>query len=354
VSRVGSNTDEEGVVPAPDGVGESFTDAFTKAILAEAERDERVVAITAAMPGPTGLLSFEEHFPGRFFDVGIAEQHAMTAAAGMALQGLKPVVAIYSTFLARCVDQWNLDVGLHGAPVVVVADRAGITGDDGPSHHGIYDLVQALQIPGCAVFCPSEPAEIAPALGTALALGTPALVRYPKTPSPGPLGQVGEAMAARVLVEAGEAMAPGEPVAPGEAGKPDDVVLVGIGKMARNCVEAARLLAGEGLAATVFDPRVVRPADPAMLERLAAARLVVTAEDGLAHGGAGAYLARLVEEVADGRGLARPRTLVLGVPTAYLAHGRPDDILAGLGLDGAGIAASVRDALERLESHSAH
>ncbi len=194
--RIGSPTDDPGDIPAPAGIGDSFTEAFSKALIEAGERDDRLVAITAAMPGPTGLLSFEEHFPDRFFDVGIAEQHAMTAAAGMAMAGLRPVVAIYSTFLSRAVDQWNLDIGLHRLPVVVVADRAGVTGDDGPSHHGIYDLVQALQIPGCAIFCPSEPAEIWPALEAALAWSGPALVRYPKTPSPGPLAPAGSGLRA--------------------------------------------------------------------------------------------------------------------------------------------------------------
>ena len=326
VATPATPADEPSSIPPPYKRGESFTDAFTKAILQAAEADERVVAVTAAMPGPTGLLSFEEHFPERFFDVGIAEQHAMTAAAGMALQGLKPVVAIYSTFLARCVDQWNLDVGLHRAPVVVVADRAGITGDNGPSHHGIYDIVQALQVPGCAVFCPSEPAEVAPCLKAALALDAPALVRYPTTPSPGPLFAPGEGLKARLLEE-------------GDG----EVVLVGIGKLARACVEAARLLRRDGIFATVVDPRVVRPADDELIELLSAARLVVTAEDGLAHGGAGSYLVSLAERRA-GR---RPASLVLGVPSTYLAQGRPDDILSELGLDGPGIAASATKAARR-------
>ena len=140
----GASADDPGALPGPIGAGESYTEAFSRALVEVAAADERIVAITAAMPGPTGLLAFQDRYPERFIDVGIAEQHALTAAAGMAMNGLRPVVAIYSTFLARAVDQWNLDVGLHGMPVVICADRAGITGDDGPSHHGIYDLVQAL------------------------------------------------------------------------------------------------------------------------------------------------------------------------------------------------------------------
>ncbi|MGC9960887.1 MAG: 1-deoxy-D-xylulose-5-phosphate synthase [Acidimicrobiales bacterium] len=330
VPRVGAATDDPGALPPPTPIGESYTDAFTKALISAAEADDRIVAITAAMPGPTGLLSFQDHFPERFFDVGIAEQHALTAAAGMAMTGLHPVVAIYSTFLARAVDQWNLDVGLHRMPVVVVADRAGITGDDGPSHHGLYDMVQALQIPNLSIFAPSEPAEMGPALTAALAARGPSLVRYPKTLSPGPLAPPGFGLHSRTLRDG--------------AG---DVVIVGIGKLARACLEAASLLEADGLDVTVIDPRVVRPADPALIEQMLSARLVVTAEDGLAFGGAGSYLCHEAEALASERGLTGAQHVVLGVPTTYIAHGKPDAILCRLGLDGPGIAASTRAAARR-------
>jgi 1-deoxy-D-xylulose-5-phosphate synthase len=295
-----------------------------------AAKDERIVAITAAMPGPTGLLAFQDHYPERFVDVGIAEQHALTAAAGMAMSGLRPVVAIYSTFLARAVDQWNLDVGLHNLPVVICAGRAGVTGDDGPSHHGIYDLVQALQIPGCAIFCPAETAEIAPMLAEALKLPGPSLIRYPKTPSPGPLAKPGTGLKARRLrTGTGE------------------VVLVGIGKMTRAVLVAAAELFSDGIETDVFDARVIRPADPELLEAIARSRLVVTAEDGLAHGGAGSYLLREADRLADAGGLPGPRQMVLGVPTEYFQHAKPDAILSRLGLDGAGIADATRRALAR-------
>ena len=309
----------------------SYTDAFTTALCRLAEDDGSVVALTAAMPGPTGLLPFAEAFPERFFDVGIAEQHAMTAAAGMAREGLKPVVCIYSTFLQRCVDQWNLDVGLHHEPVVVVADRAGITGDDGPSHHGIYDLHSALLIDGVSIYCPSEPDEVGPLLAEALASGGPALVRYPKTPSSGPLAPPGTGSRHRVLAD----------------GSPE-LVVVGIGKLAGPAVSAARILEAEsGLSPLVVDPRVVRPADAELVSLLSAARLVVTAEDGVALGGAGAYLAGLAEKAAEHEGRPGPRVLTLGVPGGFLAHGKPDDILSGLGLDGPGIATSVLEAARR-------
>ena len=150
----------------------------------QAESDSRIVALTAAMAGPTGLLPFEARFPERFIDVGIAEQHAVMAAAGLAMAGMRPVVAVYSTFFSRAFDQANLDVGLHRLPVVMVLDRAGITGDDGPSHHGVLDMALALSIPGMTVFAPSSAPEVEVMLAEALTLDGPSVIRFPKTPAP--------------------------------------------------------------------------------------------------------------------------------------------------------------------------
>jgi 1-deoxy-D-xylulose-5-phosphate synthase len=327
----GQGRDQGAVVVGPRSPEQSYTEAFSQALLAAARRDERIVAITAAMPGPTGLLPFEARYPDRFFDVGIAEAHALTAAAGMALGGLRPVVAIYSTFLSRAFDQENLDVGLHGAPVVICADRAGVTGDDGPSHHGLLDLVLGLSIPGLTIFCPAEPAELAPMLEAALALEGPSLIRYPKTPGRALACPTGEGLSARLLrAGAGE------------------LVLVGVGKLAAACLEAAELLEAAGLAPSVYDPRVVRPLDPALVEAASSARLVVVAEDGFVHGGAGQYLRQVVEDAAWRARRRPPAMRLLGVPTAYLAHDKPDAILARLGLDGPGIARAALEALERL------
>src|SRR5579862_5764828 len=164
----GTATDQGAISIGSRSPDKNYTEAFSQALLDLAARDSRIVAITAAMPGPTGLLAFEARYPDRFIDVGIAESHAMAAAAGMALAGSHPVVAIYSTFLSRCFDQENLDVGLHRAPVVICADRAGVTGDDGPSHHGLLDMVLGLAIPDLTIFAPAEPGEIAPMLATAV------------------------------------------------------------------------------------------------------------------------------------------------------------------------------------------
>ncbi|MDA8183078.1 MAG: 1-deoxy-D-xylulose-5-phosphate synthase [Actinomycetota bacterium] len=318
---------ENGSVPATAPPA-SYTDAFTRAILAIAERRNDVVAITAAMPGPTGLLPLQERFPERVFDVGIAEQHALTAAAGMAMGGLRPVVAVYSTFFSRAFDQANLDIGLHGLPVVLVLDRAGVTGDDGPSHHGTLDLSLALSIPGMSVFAPSSAAEVPAMLETALALDGPSLIRFPKTPPPAvEAGQVGSGLRSR-LVRRGDG----------------SVCLLAVGKMLQAAGDAAALLSSQGIEATLYDVRVVAPPDEEMLASAASHSLVVTIEDGIRVGGAGTFL---VDAMRSLPGLTRPIPPVrtLGLPRAYIPQGRPDAILAGFGLDGPGIAASVAEAM---------
>ena len=322
----GATPEGDGADRSPQRAAATYTDAFTRALLTAADADPRVVALTAAMPGPTGLLAFQARFPDRFFDVGIAEQHEATSAAGMAMAGLRPVVAVYSTFWSRAFDQANLDVGLHGCPVVFVLDRAGITGDDGPSHHGILDLALALSIPGMTVFTPSAAEEVEPMLQAALALPGPSTIRFPKSaPRHVDPDDVGSGLEARRL-RAGDGT----------------VCLLGVGKAVGSCLSAADELAFGGIDATVWDVRVVSPADVAMLEDAAQHRLVVTVEDGVRHGGAGAFLIDAMSAQVESAGLAQPATRVLGVPRQFLAQGKADDILASIGLDGAGIAESVR------------
>ncbi|HWD55213.1 MAG TPA: 1-deoxy-D-xylulose-5-phosphate synthase [Acidimicrobiales bacterium] len=326
LSSPGSLPETEAEVDGSPRRAATYGDAFSRALLAVAEEDPRIVALTAAMPGPTGLLPFQARFPDRFYDVGIAEQHEVTSAAGMAMAGLRPVVAVYSTFLSRAFDQANLDVGLHGSPVVFVLDRAGITGDDGPSHHGILDLALALSIPGMTVFAPSAAEEVEPMLRTALSLTGPAVIRFPKT-APRHVGrdEVGQGLAARQLRR-------------GDG----SVCLLGVGKLVGPCLAAAEELANDGIDATVWDTRVISPPDVAMLTDAARHQLVVTAEDGVRHGGAGSFLIDAMSAQVDSEGLARPAIRILGIPRQYLAQGKADDILASLGLDGAGIAESVR------------
>ena len=303
----------------------SYTEAFGAALLAEAAARPEVVAVTAAMTGPTGLLPFAARFGDRLVDVGIAEQHAVTAAAGMAMGGLRPVVAIYSTFLNRAWDQLLHDVGLHRLPVVFCLDRAGVTGDDGPSHHGIFDLALLTKVPGMTVLTPSSYEEVAVMLHQALEIDCgPVAIRWPKTPARR-AGATGAGLAARRLAQ-------------GDG----SVCLLGLGKLLEACERAAGDLAAAGVHATVWDVRAASPLDPAMLADASAHRVVVTAEDGIAQGGVGSMVAAAL---AEGAGAPVPTVVVRGLPTAYLPHGRADDILSDCGLDGAGIAAAALGAL---------
>lgn len=304
----------------------SYTAAFSETLVKLGDQHPELVAITAAMPDSTGLLPFRERFPDRCIDVGIAEQHAVTAATGMAMGGLRPLVALYATFLTRAFDQVNLDVGLHGQPVIFCLDRAGITGPDGASHHGVLDLVLLTKVPGMTVFAPSSYQEIQQMMVDAMDLTDgPVAIRW----SRGTAAHVNEHEVGRGLAS--------RKVRNGDG----SVALVGFGQMLGATNAAADLLAAEGIDATVYDPRVVMPLDPAMVDDLAAHDMVITVEDGLRVGGAGAG----VREALSDRD-ADCRVRVLGVPTEYVPHGNPDEIHAGFGLDGPGIAATVRTALQ--------
>jgi 1-deoxy-D-xylulose-5-phosphate synthase len=319
---------------APELPVTTYTHAFTRALLIHAEADPRIVAITAAMPGPTGLLPFEARFPDRFIDVGIAEQHAVTSAAGMAMAGLRPVVAVYSTFFSRAFDQANLDVGLHKLPVVLVLDRAGITGDDGPSHHGVLDMALCLTIPGMTVFAPSSAPEVEAMLATALTLEGPSVIRFPKTAAPPvPVGVEGSGLEARRVRE-------------GDG----SVCILAVGKMLGAAEGAARRLADEGIDVTVWDPRVVSHPDPQMLTDAGRHALVVTVEDGIRQGGAGMFLADALRASLP-LGTCPP-VVHRGIPRSFLAQGRPDRILARLGLDEDGLVRTVREGLADLQHPS--
>ena len=234
-------------------------------------------------------------FPDRYFDVGIAEQHAVTTATGMALGGLRPVVAIYSTFLNRAWDQLLFDVALHRAPIVFCIDRAGVTGDDGPSHHGIFDLVLLTKVPGLTVFAPSSYRRARGDAGRGAGVAGP--VGHPLAEDGGPHHRRGRARVARPPAAVGS-----RPGAGGAAHRPD-VCLLGVGKMVAACQEAADRLEGRGLGVTVWDVRVASPLDPTMVEDAARHTLVLTAEDGIADGGVGASIATGVERAARGRAM---------------------------------------------------
>jgi len=307
----------------------SYTAAFTEAIIKEADARPDLIAITAAMPDSTGLLPFGERFPGRLIDVGIAEQHAVTSAAGMAMGGLRPVVAVYSTFLTRAIDQVTYDVGLHGLPVVFCLDRAGITGDDGPSHHGVLDMALLSKVPGMTIFAPSSYQELGQMLHDALDLcDRAAAIRWSKTAAPSvDPEQVGSGLQARKV----------------RTGR--DLCILAVGKMLAAAEAAAAELAGEGIDVTVWDVRVF-PLDPEMLADAAEHPLVLTAEDGVREGGIGSAIADRISQVPG----TPPRVRVLGTPVAYIPHAKPDAILADLGLDAPGLATEARQLITALRA----
>ncbi len=304
----------------------SWTDLFGEALLEAAERDPRIVAITAAMASSTGLLGFAERFPDRFFDVGIAEQHAVTFASGLAMQGLRPVVCIYSTFLQRAFDQIACDASLHRLPVTFVLDRAGITGPDGQSHHGMLDLAFLRCIPGMVVAAPSSPDEMRRMLATALAHeGGPFALRYPRGTAP--------AAATAAL----EPLPIGEAVVRRDGG---DVAIMAVGKMVGVALDAARRLESEGISASVVDARFVKPLDPRLAEIAARHRGVVTVEDGTTVGGFGSAVAELLAAAGTPVPVRR-----LGIPDRFVEHGAQGLLLASLGLDPEGVASAAAEVL---------
>ena len=303
----------------------SYTAAFAETLVKLGELHPKMVAITAAMPDSTGLLAFADRFPDRCFDVGIAEQHAVAAAAGMAMEGLTPVVAVYSTFLTRAIDQVNLDVGLHGQHVVFCLDRAGITGDDGASHHGVLDMVLCMKVPGMTVMAPSSYQELEVMLSDAIELcDGPVSIRWPKTAAVMVTeDKVGSGLKAR-RTRAGDG----------------SLCLIGAGKMLAACNDAAEILAGEGVDVTVWDPRIVKPLDSEMLADAGRHGVVVSIEDGFREGGVGTA----IELSLDDMGSAA-HVKVLGVPIEYFRHAKPDVILQRLGLDAAGIVEVAKQTL---------
>ena len=315
------------LVGPPKAVPTGYTQTFAEAIIKHAEADDRVVAITAAMAGPTGLLPFQDRFPDRFFDVGIAEQHAVTAAAGMAMGGMRPVVALYSTFLSRAWDQVVYDVALHRLPVIFCLDRAGITGPDGPSHHGVYDMAMLARVPGMRVLAPSSAQELQVMLADAMTIvdAGPVVIRYPRGRAPQvDEHDVGSGLQGRLVRAAPD--------------RTSAVCIIAVGKMLANAERAADELAAGGIDVTVWDARCCAPLDPDMLRDAAGHQAVVTVEDGVRDGGIGMTIADRV----GAEDCAVP-VAVLGLPTRFIAHAAtPDEILASLGLDHVGIVAAAR------------
>ncbi|WP_206038064.1 1-deoxy-D-xylulose-5-phosphate synthase [Rhodococcus sp. HNM0569] len=300
----------------------AWTDVFGVELTELGAHNERLVAVTAAMLRPTGLFSFAQAFPDRVFDAGIAEQHAVTSAAGLAMAGLDPVVALYATFLNRAFDQLLMDVALHRLPVTFVLDRAGITGVDGPSHHGMWDVSMLGQIPGMRVAAPRDAVRLRSLLADAVAERRgPTAVRYPSGRTPEQIPTYGTLGSADLLT-------PPDPAR--------EVLILPVGPLAHAALDAAALLRAEGIPTAVADPMWIVPVDPALTRAAARFRLVVTVEDNAVPGGFGDALARSLRTL----GRTTP-LLTLGLADGFVEARERSDVHRLHGLDAAGLCSSI-------------
>jgi len=301
-----------------------WTSVFSDALIAYATKRRDIVAITAAMPGPTGLAAFGERFTDRLFDVGIAEQHAMTSAAGLAMGGMHPVVAVYSTFLNRAFDQVMMDVALHKLPVTIVLDRAGVTGNDGASHNGMWDLSMLNIVPGIRVAAPRDGARLREELGEALDVHDgPTAIRFPK-------GEVGQDIPAIERVDGIDILA-----RPAE-GLGADVLMVAVGSFAAMALKVSERLRKQGIGVTVVDPRWVLPVPEALGPLALAHKLVVTVEDNGVRGGVGSAVSAALR-ATDIDVPCRD----LGVPQRFLDHAARSEVLSEAGLTDQNVARQV-------------
>ncbi|WP_313478829.1 1-deoxy-D-xylulose-5-phosphate synthase [Microbacterium sp.] len=293
--------------------GTSWTSVFSDALVEIGSRDDKVIAMTAAMLRPTGLAAFAERFPDRVYDVGIAEQHAVASAAGLAFGGLHPVVAIYATFMNRAFDQVLMDVALHRAGVTFVLDRAGVTGPDGPSHNGVWDLAMLQMVPGIRIAAPRDAVRLSECLAEAVAIDDAAtVIRYPKGDVPDPITAI-------------ERLADGTDVL--ARGDEEDVLIVAIGAFAEVAVDIAARLSARGIGATVIDPRWAVPVQASVVSLAARHRLVITLEDGIRVGGIGTRVRQVLREAGIDTGVDE-----LGVPDEFLQHASREQILEDAGL----------------------
>jgi 1-deoxy-D-xylulose-5-phosphate synthase len=318
--------------PPAAGSPPQYTQVFADAIVAEARRDPCVVGITAAMAGGTGLQKLADEVPEQYYDVGIAEQNAVLLASGMALQGGKPVCAIYSTFLQRAYDQIVHDVCLQQLDVTFAMDRAGLVGDDGPTHHGAFDVSYFRSLPNVVVMAPRDEAMLVHMLRTAIAHEGPAALRYPRGAGEGvELPAEGE----EIPIGTGELLASGERVA-----------LLGYGYGVTVALQAAEALGDHGLRPTVADGRFAKPLDEELLERLALGHdLVVTIEENVLPGGFGSGVLEHLEDAFADRPGDRARVLRIGLPDRYVTHGKPALLREEVGLTGEAVAEQVLAAL---------
>jgi 1-deoxy-D-xylulose-5-phosphate synthase len=315
----------------------TWSEVFGEELAAIGAQRPDVVAITAAMLHPTGLAAFARAFPDRVFDVGIAEQHAMTSAAGLAMGGMHPVVAIYATFLNRAFDQLLMDVALHRLPVTIALDRAGVTGPDGASHHGMWDGSILQVVPGLKIAAPRDATRIGELLAEAVAVSDgPTVLRYPKGNIGAEVGAIGKLGGMDVLAKP----------APGAA---QDVLLIGAGTMAVVGAATAERLADQGIGVTVVDPRWVKPLDEALVGAARAHRLVVTVEDNGRVGGFGDAVCRLLRD----HGVDTPAR-TFGLPQEFLEHGERSQILEDLGLAPQHLAREITEAVASRTLDFAH
>ncbi|HEY2690302.1 MAG TPA: 1-deoxy-D-xylulose-5-phosphate synthase [Streptosporangiaceae bacterium] len=322
---------------APATAPRTWSSVFGDELAAIGARRPDVVAITAAMLHPTGLAAFARAYPDRVFDVGIAEQHAMTSAAGLALGGMHPVVAVYATFLNRAFDQLLMDVALHKLPVTVALDRAGVTGPDGASHHGMWDGSILQVVPGLKIAVPRDATRLAELFSEAVAVSDgPTVLRYPRA-------NVGAEIEA--VAKLGDADVLARPA----AGAQKDVLLVGAGTMSVICAEAAQRLTDHGIGVTVVDPRWVKPLDEALVDAAREHRLVVTVEDNGRVGGFGDALCRLLR---DHEVDTPARTF--GLPQRFLEQGERGQLLDDFGLAPQHLARAITEAVARRTPELAH
>lgn len=309
----------------PGSHAPSYTSVFARSLVKLARQDSRIVAITAAMPDGTGLVKFAQEFPGRFFDVGIAEEHAVTFAAGLACEGMKPVVAIYSTFLQRAYDQVLLDVCAQNLPVVFALDRGGLVGDDGRTHHGVFDISYLRHMPGLTLMAPKDENELQQMVATAVSLGGPAAIRYPRGCGVGvPL----EEKPRTLPVGKGEVLREGV-----------DLTILTVGPAAYAALAAAEILAERGIDAAVINARFVKPLDEELLKVVASANhRIVTVEENVLAGGFGSSVMEFFERAGLGDVIVRR----VGIPDQFVDHGPQAILREELGLTPKGILDQIR------------
>ena len=326
------------VTGVPKGKSQpGWTAVFSEELIEAAKKRDDIVAITAAMAGPTGLIPFAEQFPDRFFDVGIAEQHAMASASGLALGGLHPVVAIYSTFLNRAFDQLLMDVALLKLPVTIVLDRAGVTGSDGASHNGVWDMSLATIIPGIHVAAPRDGQRLRELFQESLEIDSgPSVVRFPK-------GNLLEDMDAVASTEDGVDIIFESEQQRFSGDETKKVLVISVGAMAARSLGAAKILEEEGMAVTVVDPRWLCPVAPSLIEMADEHDIVVVAEDGMMRAGVGS----LFDEAFSAAEVDTPLRRV-AFPSIFPKHGSRGEVLEEVGMDAEGIAATVTEWVDNL------